>query len=148
MLFFQFLELKKNQFVKPWFPWLSFSCWNLGSYKICVFSYSSRNHGLNILPGAKTKPWALPGTLSQLSEVFWTWTETYNQLFLQYHPNLNIHYTGCPWKNCAVLVTEETILVKFLRSRCHSKALYFSYFWCKIFPYRPHTFLLHPIIWA
>ena len=33
-------------------------------------------------------------------------------------------------KNCAVgvLVTEETIFVQLLRSRCNSKALYFSYF--------------------
>ena len=37
---------------------------------------------------------------------------------------------GCPRKKLCgiVFVTAETIFVQFLRSRCHSKALYFSYF--------------------
>ena len=54
-------------------------------------------------------------------------------------------YTGCLKKNCAVgvLVTEETIFVQFLWSRCHRK-LYISVIsWCEIFLSRPHTFFCY-----
>ena len=49
---------------------------------------------------------------------------------LHYFYPKRIEYIQGVSKNCAVgvSVTEETIFVQFLRSRSHSKALYFSYF--------------------